>query len=62
MEISAFYNTAKKFCGKIKTEKPDYVSDPDACLCLIIADTEEIFSGITNRRHDEGKTVDSSCR
>ena len=58
MEISAFYNTAKNFADKIKNQKPEYVSDPDACLCLIIADTDEIFSGVTTIGvNDEGNVV-----
>lgn len=59
MEIGAFYDTAKDFAEKIKTEKPNYVSDDDSALCLILTDKQEIFSGVTSVgiRNDNVTTV-----
>ncbi|MBP7187636.1 MAG: hypothetical protein KBA55_12930, partial [Ruminococcus sp.] len=55
MDKSTLYSTAQNFAKKIKEARPGYVSDPDACLCLIIADSQEIFSGVTSVKVDEGE-------
>lgn len=54
MEKSTLYSTAQNFANNIKTARPGYLSDPDACLCLVIADSQEIFSGVTSVKVDEG--------
>jgi hypothetical protein len=53
MEISSFYNTAKNFAATVKQQRPELVTE-DACLCLIVADSGDIFSGITSISIDEG--------
>lgn len=47
MDIGKFYDTAKSFAKKIKEEKPNFVSDLNASVCLIAAENEEIFNGVT---------------
>ena len=54
MDKSTLYSTAQNFAKKIKEARPDITSDPDACLCLIIASTQDIFSGVTSIKVDEG--------
>lgn len=53
MEISSFYNTAKNFAKTVKEQKPEFASE-DACLCLIVADSGDIYSGITSISINEG--------
>ena len=53
MEISSFYNTAKNFAKTVKEKKPEFASE-DACLCLIVADSGDIYSGITSISINEG--------
>ncbi|MBQ1519295.1 MAG: hypothetical protein IIZ53_05500 [Ruminococcus sp.] len=59
MEKSTLYSTAQNFANKIKEARPEIGSDPDACLCLIIADSQEIFSGVSSIKVDEG-TVEAN--
>ena len=47
MDIGTLYSTAKNFADILKQKKPEYVSDPDANLCLIIGSDQEIYSGVT---------------
>ena len=54
MDKSTLYSTAQNFANKVKEARPDITSDSDACLCLIIANSQEIFSGITGIKIDEG--------
>ena len=54
MVISSFYNTAKTYAEKVRQEKPAFYSEPGASLCLIMADNQEIFTGITGIRISEG--------
>ncbi|MCQ2458910.1 MAG: hypothetical protein MJ081_00915 [Ruminococcus sp.] len=54
MDRNTFYETAKNFAKTLVSSNPKAVVSDDACLCLIIADTQEIFSGITSMKIDEG--------
>ena len=54
MDKSTLYSTAQNFAKKIKEARPDMTSDPDACLCLIVANSQDIFSGVTSIKVDEG--------
>lgn len=47
METGAFYTAAREFADKIKNEKPNYVSDSGAALCLIKTDNDKLFTGVT---------------
>jgi cytidine deaminase len=47
MDTGAFYSTATEYAEKIKSEKPNYVSDSGSAICLIKTDREQIFSGVT---------------
>ena len=53
MEIGSLYNTAKNFAETVKIARPELVNY-DACLCLIVADTGDIFSGISSISINEG--------
>ena len=53
LDIGSFYNTAKNFATTIKQQKPEFASE-DACLCLIIADTGDIYSGVTSIAVNDG--------
>ncbi|MGN1105774.1 MAG: hypothetical protein ACI4RH_03920, partial [Huintestinicola sp.] len=63
MVISSFYNTAKTYAEKVRQEKPAFYSEPGASLCLIMADNQEIFTGITGIKISEGnvETVHSEA-
>ena len=54
MEINALYETAKNFAGILKQNYPHFESDPDACLALIIADSGDIYSGVSSVTINEG--------
>ena len=54
MEISALYATAKNYIEKIKQEQANFALTPDCRLTLVVADNQEIFSGITGIRVREG--------
>lgn len=54
MEISAFYNTAKKYMEMLKQAKPGYFSDDDSALCLVMTDSQEIISGVASVKITEG--------
>ena len=54
MDKNTLYDTAKNFAKVIKTQKSEAAFVPDSCLCLIVADSQEIFSGITSIKIDEG--------
>ncbi len=54
MEVNAFYNTAKIYAESIKYQKPNYFTEPGSTLCLILTDTQEIFSGVTSVRIHDG--------
>ena len=54
MDKNTFYETAKNFAKVIMSNKPEAAFAQDSCLCLIIADSQEIFSGITTISINEG--------
>lgn len=54
MDISALYETAKNFAEIIRQKNPSYADDPDACLALIVANTGDMYSGITSLSINEG--------
>ena len=54
MEIGALYDTAKNFANLIKEAEPYYATADDACLCLIVADNGDIFSGVTSTQINNG--------
>lgn len=58
MKINELYNSAKEYADKLKQEKPNFVSDPQAALCLIVTDKNEIFSGVTGVKISGGKVED----
>jgi hypothetical protein len=60
MEISSLYNTAKNFAETLKEKRPELVQY-DACLCLIIADSGDIFSGVSTVSINEGAVEDVSA-
>lgn len=60
MDSASFYNMAKNYADKLKNEKPDLSST--ACLCLIITDTQEIFSGVTGVGITEGNVEEVSAQ
>ena len=57
MEIGSFYNTAKNFAETLKEKRPELVNY-DANLCLIIADSDEIYSGVSSVSINEGTVED----
>ena len=54
MDKNTFYETAKNFAKVIMSNKPEAAFAQDSCLCLIIADSQDIFSGITTISINEG--------
>ena len=60
MEIGSLYNTAKNFAETLKQKRPE-LTQYDACLCLIIADTGDIFSGVSTVSINEGAVEDVSA-
>ena len=63
MVMRSFYNTAKNYAEKVRQEKTAYYSEPGASICLIMADNQEIFTGITGITISEGnvETVHSEA-
>lgn len=55
MVINSFYNTAKTYAEKIRQEKTAYYKEPGATLTLIMSEDQEIFSGVTSIKINEGK-------
>ena len=53
MEIGSLYNTAKNFAETVKHSRPELASY-DACLCLIVADSGDIYSGVSTVSINEG--------
>ncbi|HOH88176.1 MAG TPA: hypothetical protein PKY34_12870, partial [Ruminococcus sp.] len=53
MEIGSLYNTAKNFAETVKHSRPE-LTNYDACLCLIVADSGDIFSGVSSVSINEG--------
>ena len=53
MEIGSLYNTAKNFAETLKQNRPE-LTQYDAELCLIIADTGDIYSGVSSVSINEG--------
>ncbi len=47
LDIQSFYTSAKKLATAVKEQKPEYVND-DACLCLIVTDSNQVYSGVTS--------------
>ncbi len=60
MDNNSFYNMAKNYADKLKAEKPNISST--ACLCLVITDTQEIFSGVTGVGITEGNVEEVSAQ
>ena len=60
MEIGSLYNTAKNFAETLKQKRPE-LTQYDANLCLIIADTGDIFSGVSTVSINEGAVEDVSA-
>ena len=60
MEIGSFYNTAKNFAETLKEKRPELVNY-DANLCLIIADSDDIYSGVSTVSINEGTVEDVSA-
>ena len=54
MENNALYETAKVFADTLKTRYPYLEEDSDACLALIIADSGNVFSGVSSITINEG--------
>ena len=48
MDISTLYSTAKNFADILKQSKPNFTADPDSNICLIVADDQEIYTGVTS--------------
>ena len=57
MEIGSFYNTAKNFAETLKEKRPE-LTNYDACLCLIVADTGDMYSGVSTVSINEGTVED----
>ena len=57
MEINALYETAKYFAGMIKQSYPHLEADSDACLALIVADSGDVYTGVTGITINEGNPV-----
>ena len=55
MVINSFYNTAKTYAEKIRQEKTAYYKEPGATLTLVMSEDQEIFSGVTSIKINEGK-------
>ena len=53
MEIGSLYNTAKNFAETLKHSRPE-LTNYDACLCLIVADSGDIYSGVSSVSINEG--------
>ena len=60
MEIGSLYNTAKNFAETLKQKRPE-LTQYDANLCLIIADTGDIYSGVSTVSINEGAVEDVSA-
>ncbi|WP_294750208.1 proline-rich domain-containing protein [uncultured Ruminococcus sp.] len=60
MEIGSLYNTAKNFAETLKQKRPE-LTQYDAELCLIIADTGDIYSGVSTVSINEGAVEDVSA-
>ena len=54
MEINSLYETAKYLAGILKQRYPYLEADPDACLALIVAESGNVFSGVTSIAINEG--------
>ena len=54
MEINALYETAKYFTGILKQKYPHLETEPDACLALIVAESGDVFSGVSGITLNEG--------
>ena len=54
MEINALYETAKYFAGNLKQKYPYLEADTDACLALIVAESGNVFSGVSSITINEG--------
>ena len=57
MEIGSLYNTAKNFAETVKHSRPE-LANYDACLCLIVADSGDIYSGVSSVSINEGTVQD----
>ena len=54
MEINALYETAKYFAGILKQRYSYLEADADACLALIVADSGNVYSGVSSIAINEG--------
>ena len=53
MDKVSFYNTAQNIAMNIQQHKAEYIFE-GSCLCLIITDSGDIYSGITGIAADNG--------
>ena len=54
MEINTLYETAKYLAGILKQKYPYLEADADACLALIVAESGDIYSGVSSITFNEG--------
>ncbi|MDO4863891.1 MAG: hypothetical protein Q4A05_06960, partial [Ruminococcus sp.] len=54
MENNALYETAKYFAGILKQKYPYLGVESDSCLALIVADSGDVFSGVSSVTLNEG--------
>ena len=54
MEINALYETAKYFAGILKQRYPYLEENADSCLALIVAESGDVFSGVSSIAINEG--------
>ena len=48
MEINELYNTAKQYADMIRQEKPDFVSESESAVCVIVDQNNQLITGITS--------------
>lgn len=54
MEINTLYTTAMEYAQKIKDEKPAFLANSDAYLCLILTDSDKLVAGVSGIRVVDG--------
>lgn len=57
MDVNALYNIAKGFVTKMQNEKPALAAEPDAAICLILTNDDEVYSGVTAMGIHNGNIV-----
>ena len=48
MEINELYNVAKQYADMIRQEKPDFVSENESAVCVIVDQNDQLVTGITS--------------